>query len=252
MASSLRTALAVPLAGSDGKPVGMVQLDSRASKEGFTAVELDLLAALAVPMGVAVENHTLLKKTCVLGRGRSRSSALCCRKEGPTSRVTRSGSVTGRSRRSVAISTTTSPSSRQGLRKVVRARWVVVVGDVAGKGMPAALMMAGTCPEVRHLVRAGIAPEEVLTKVNREVCDAEFDCRFVTLVLAELEPAIAPFDRRQRRSYASADPPIGRHDRGARPERSPARRWASTPTKSIDRSPFLSNRATSWFSTPTE
>ena len=60
--SSLRTALAVPLSGSDGKPVGMIQLDSRASKEGFTAAELDLLAALAVPMGVAVENDTLLKK----------------------------------------------------------------------------------------------------------------------------------------------------------------------------------------------
>ena len=60
--SALRTALAVPLSGSDGKPVGMVQLDSRASKEGFTAAELDLLAALAVPMGVAVENDTLLKK----------------------------------------------------------------------------------------------------------------------------------------------------------------------------------------------
>src|SRR5262249_33475737 len=48
ISSSLRTALAVPLAGSDGKPGGMVQLDSRAAKEGFTAVELDLLAALAV------------------------------------------------------------------------------------------------------------------------------------------------------------------------------------------------------------
>ena len=60
--SSLHTALAVPLAGSDGKPVGMVQLDSRANTEGFTAAELDLLAALAVPLGVAVENDTLLKK----------------------------------------------------------------------------------------------------------------------------------------------------------------------------------------------
>ena len=35
-------------------------------------------------------------------------------------------------------------------------RWTVAVGDVAGKGMPAALMMAGTSPEVRHQVRGGV------------------------------------------------------------------------------------------------
>jgi pSer/pThr/pTyr-binding forkhead associated (FHA) protein len=41
VSSSLRTALIVPLTGSDGKPVGMIQLDSRVAKEGFTSTELD-------------------------------------------------------------------------------------------------------------------------------------------------------------------------------------------------------------------
>ena len=77
-----------------------------------------------------------------------------------------------------------------------------MLGDVAGKGMPAALMMAGICPEVRHLVRAGVAPHEVLTKVNRQVCDAEFDCRFVTLVLTELDP------RSHRLTVANAGHPF--------------------------------------------
>ena len=49
-------------------------------------------------------------------------------------------------------------------------------------------MMAGICPEVRHLVREGVAPHEVLTRVNRSVCDHGIECRFVTLVLAEIDP----------------------------------------------------------------
>ena len=60
--SSFRTALCVPLPGHDGRPVGMVQLDRRTGKKGFKPGDLDLLAALAVPVGVAVENHWLLKE----------------------------------------------------------------------------------------------------------------------------------------------------------------------------------------------
>ena len=40
----------------------MVQLDRRTGKKGFKPGDLDLLAALAVPVGVAVENHWLLKE----------------------------------------------------------------------------------------------------------------------------------------------------------------------------------------------
>ena len=60
--STIRTALCVPLLGHDGESLGMVQLDSSAGKGRFKLGDLDLLAALAVPVGVAVENHQLLKE----------------------------------------------------------------------------------------------------------------------------------------------------------------------------------------------
>jgi len=65
--STFRTALSVPLPGHDGRPLGMVQLDRRTSKRGFKAGDLDLLAALAVPVGVAVENDWLLKERAIRG-----------------------------------------------------------------------------------------------------------------------------------------------------------------------------------------
>ena len=171
VASSLRTALAVPLVGSDGKPGGMVQLDSRAAKAGFTAVELDLLAALAVPLGVAVENHTLLKKSASWAAAGQIQRALL-----PKRRPDINGYTFWECYRPVEevggdwydyIRVESSETQERGER-----RWAVIVGDVAGKGMPAALMMAGTCPVLRHLVRAGIPSEEVLTKVNRQVWEA--------------------------------------------------------------------------------
>jgi serine phosphatase RsbU (regulator of sigma subunit)/pSer/pThr/pTyr-binding forkhead associated (FHA) protein len=200
VASSLRTALVVPLAGSDGKPVGMVQLDSRAAKEGFTAVELDLLAALAVPLGVAVENHTLHKKKASWAAAGQIQRALLPKRQPDIAGYTfwecyRPVEEVGGDLYDYIRADSPQAHERG------ETRWAVVAGDVAGKGMPAALMMAGICPEVRHLTRAGVIPEEVLTRVNHLVSDADFDCRFVTLAIAELD------SRSHRLRIASAGHP---------------------------------------------
>ncbi len=54
--------------------------------------------------------------------------------------------------------------------------------------MPAALLSAAVCPEIRHAVRGGASPAEVLTRVNRHVYDGGLETRFVTMILAELDP----------------------------------------------------------------
>jgi len=64
----------------------------------------------------------------------------------------------------------------------------VTLGDVAGHGMPAAILMARICPEARLLVRAGYAPTEVLAQVNKHYYDSGLENRFVTMVLAEIDP----------------------------------------------------------------
>jgi sigma-B regulation protein RsbU (phosphoserine phosphatase) len=197
---SLRSALVVPLPGSDGKPAGMVQLDRRSNAEGFTSPELDLLAALAVPMGIAIENHSLLKRRASWAAAGQIQRALL-----PKKRPDVAGyafwecyrpveEVGGDLYDYIPIGSSVTQAGEA-------SRWAVVLGDVAGHGMPAALMMAGICPEVRHLVRAGVAPDEVLTKANQQVFNAEFDCRFVTLVLTELD------SRSNRLIFANAGHP---------------------------------------------
>jgi sigma-B regulation protein RsbU (phosphoserine phosphatase) len=175
------------LPGHDGRPVGMVQLDRRTGKKGFKAGDLDLLAALAVPVGVAVENHWLLKERASWAAAREIQLSLLPRDRPevpgyafwecylPTLEV--GGDLYDYIKVEPAGTGTASP-----------APWAVTVGDVAGKGMPAALVVAGICPEVRHLVRNGVGPGEVLAQVNRHLCDRGVGGRFVTMAMTVIDP----------------------------------------------------------------
>jgi phosphoserine phosphatase RsbU/P len=185
--STFRTALCVPLPGHDGRPVGMVQLDTRTGRKGFKAGDLDLLAALAVPVGVAVENHWLLKERASWAAAREIQLSLLPR-ERPE--------VSGYSFWECYLPTLEVGGDLYDYIKVGAgdqapdqlARWAVTVGDVAGKGIPAALLVAGLCPEVRHLVRSGVGPGEVLAQVNRYLYDHGVGGRFVTMAMTEIDP----------------------------------------------------------------
>ncbi len=108
IAALFRTALCVPLPGTDGKPLGMVQLGAR--EDGscrFNSDDLELLAALALPMAVAVENDRLIRERAT-GPPLVICSAASYLAIGPRSRDTPSGNATGRRSRWAATSTITS------------------------------------------------------------------------------------------------------------------------------------------------
>lgn len=70
-----------------------------------------------------------------------------------------------------------------------------LVGDVSDKGLPAALFMARTMDIVRVVTRlmrgpGGSAPEpsEIIACVNRELCQNNASCMFVTLFFGVIDP----------------------------------------------------------------
>jgi hypothetical protein len=65
----------------------------------------------------------------------------------------------------------------------------VVVGDVAGKGLPAALLMTSIVGSVRALLSAGLRGSELLGALNRHTCANTSSGRFVTLFYGELDVA---------------------------------------------------------------
>jgi sigma-B regulation protein RsbU (phosphoserine phosphatase) len=66
-------------------------------------------------------------------------------------------------------------------------RLAFIVGDVAGKGLPAAMLMASVLGSVRALCSAGLRGSELITALNRHVCTSTSDGRFVTLFYGEVD-----------------------------------------------------------------
>src|SRR5262249_21973372 len=77
VAALFRSALCVPLPATGGQPVGMIQLGlSEERRNRFTGEDLDLLAALSLPIAAAVENDRLLRERAHWAAAREMQLAL--------------------------------------------------------------------------------------------------------------------------------------------------------------------------------
>lgn len=65
----------------------------------------------------------------------------------------------------------------------------ICIGDVSGKGVPAALLMAVTKTLIKAFATQGFSPAEVLTRVNDELSADNDSAMFVTVFVARLECA---------------------------------------------------------------
>ena len=67
--------------------------------------------------------------------------------------------------------------------------WGLVLADVSGKGTAAALLMSATRGMLRSLAQTCTGPGEVLTRLNRLLVEDFPSGRFVTMLLAVLDPS---------------------------------------------------------------
>lgn len=65
----------------------------------------------------------------------------------------------------------------------------LVIADVSGKGIPAALLMAVTRTIIRNLVNAGLTPAAVMERTNQTLFEDSGSTLFVTAFLALYQPA---------------------------------------------------------------
>jgi serine phosphatase RsbU (regulator of sigma subunit)/predicted Rossmann-fold nucleotide-binding protein len=67
-------------------------------------------------------------------------------------------------------------------------RLAVVMADVSGKGISATLLMAKLSAETRYCLASEPSPVAAMGRLNRLFCDSSWEDRFVTMVLAVLDP----------------------------------------------------------------
>lgn len=87
-------------------------------------------------------------------------------------------------------------------------RLCVLIGDVADKGVPAALLMARTVTLIRIVAKQAETPTDILQAVNQELCVNNDECLFVTLFCGILDLPTGLFHC----ASGGHDPPIIVHN----------------------------------------
>jgi sigma-B regulation protein RsbU (phosphoserine phosphatase) len=65
--------------------------------------------------------------------------------------------------------------------------FAILIGDVSGKGVPAALFMVISKTILKNDAQAGLSPCQVLTKANKELCEGNKESMFMTVWLSVYE-----------------------------------------------------------------
>ena len=197
----IRSVLCVPLLSSDGgdssngNVLGILQLDTSDLKQ-FESVDLDVLDAVARQAAMALQNVTL-HETILRNMEINRDIELAesIQRQFLPSTVPQ---VPG-----FDFFARYKPARKVGgdyydFVPLGSDRLAIALGDVSGKGVAAALLMAKFSGETRASILIDKEPGPALTRTNNLMCDAGIDDKFITLSLCNLD-----FSER-RLTYASA------------------------------------------------
>jgi serine phosphatase RsbU (regulator of sigma subunit) len=179
---NLRSFLCVPLLGWEGRRLGVLQLDCLRPGHAFRANDLELLTALAIQVATVLENAALhaerlreerLRQELRLARDIQQSflpADFALFDDGDPeifARVHPAREVSG---------------DLYDFFRLPDGRLAFFLGDVSGKGMPAALFMIAVRTLIRHLAPAMNSPAELLQRLNRALTADNPTALFVTLL----------------------------------------------------------------------
>ncbi|WP_437203073.1 SpoIIE family protein phosphatase [Planctomicrobium sp. SH664] len=183
----MRSMMCVPMVGQDEECLGVIQIVTRDEGRVFSEEDLDLLSSLAAQASMAVENARLHEEH-VQRREIERDLEFATQVQLgflPKSRPNlpdysfadyyeAAQSVGGDYFDYIAL-----PDGRL----------VMAIGDVAGKGMPAALLMARLYSSTRYQLLTKASIEEAVSGLNEEISSSGLGHRFITFLLMVIDPA---------------------------------------------------------------
>lgn len=198
----MRSVMCAPLLTAAGDGLGVLQISTNDLTQSFTSDDLELLASVCAQAALAVENATL-HEAILQQREMERELELATQvqlgflpKHRPrvpgfelTDYYEPAHHIGGDYFDYIPL-----PDGRIGL----------AIGDVAGKGISAALLMARLSAGVRYHLLSAPSPAAALERLNRELLSNSLGFRFVTLIVAVLDPAT----RRLVMANAGHLPPI--------------------------------------------
>jgi serine phosphatase RsbU (regulator of sigma subunit) len=183
--SGVRSLVAAPLLDAEGC-LGMIVLSSRRRPQPFVEADMELLAALASAAALRIRNLALAEETA---RRRLLDKELDLAADIQTAMLSR----TFPKRAEIDVAAALRPARTVGgdLYDVVEDgdRLWVFVGDVSGKGVGAALLMAVTKTLFRAIAPGSASVASAVGRVNEELARDNERAMFVTAFAARLDLA---------------------------------------------------------------
>jgi serine phosphatase RsbU (regulator of sigma subunit)/pSer/pThr/pTyr-binding forkhead associated (FHA) protein len=178
---NLRSFLCVPLIGWEGRRLGVIQLDALRQSQPFREEELEVLTAVALQVAVVLQNAAYHAER--LREERFRQELLLAREIQQSFLPTDFQALQGPHTELYAKVEPARGVSGDfyDFFKLPDGRLVFFVGDVTGKGMPAALFMIAVRTLTRQLAPAAAGPGELLSRLHAALSADNPTQLFVTL-----------------------------------------------------------------------
>jgi len=180
-----RSIMCAPLMGPRRKTLGVIHVESNDIREPFEQEDLDVLVSVALLAGQAVDYATAHRAEVALER-HNRELDLARDVQLTFLPPTRP-EVDGYTFFEHYSAAKTVAGDYYDYLDMPDGRIAIVQGDVAGKGMPAALLMARLCSDVRYWLLSEPTAEAAVTRLNQQLSGSRYTS-FVTLVLTVLDP----------------------------------------------------------------
>ncbi len=178
----IRSMMCVPLLGLDGEPLGVVSIDSQNPLGQFTSDDLEILMAVAGQAALAYENSRLaqsfaekMKQDAELEIARNVQRNLL---------PTELPKVEGYQFYASYDAAKAVGGDMYDCFVLPEGRICLSFGDVAGKGVPGALIMSRMSSCVQSTIRHVHDVVEAIQAINNHMSDGKIEGKFVTFILA--------------------------------------------------------------------
>ncbi len=167
-----------------GNPVGILRVYTN-HRRRFRKAQRDLLRAVAYQAGTAIVHAQLVEE-------RLRNAQTQRQLELAGDLQTRMMRLPPPPHPHVLAAVSFNPSQRVGgdfcdVFELCDGRLVAVIADVAGKGIPASLLMSSTRGALRAAAASCHGPRALLELLNRQICRETMPAEFVTLLLVAID-----------------------------------------------------------------
>jgi len=170
-----------------GETRGLILLGGKMSGEDFSQADLEFLSSIGNLAIISLENARLFKEA--IEKQKLEDELMIAREIQKGLLPSVLPEIPGFQLSAANISSKQVGGDYYDVLTLPDGRFIIAIGDVSGKGSPAALLMANLQAAIRALVPLGVPLAELTGRVNDLMCDNTGGDKFVTFFWGAIDPA---------------------------------------------------------------